>query len=111
MADKEKKEPWRHKVVSGSEHPSHNPPLTVVAEASEEAAKREEDSVNAIREKEQIKTPEAAAAKPASEGEEVDLESKTVPELKEIAALKGVEIGWDDKKSDIIKAIQKGNRK
>jgi Phage major capsid protein E len=39
-----------------------------------------------------------------------DLRSKTVDELKEIAASEGVELAHDDRKADIIKAIEK-NRK
>jgi len=45
------KESWRHKLVSGSKHPDHKPPVTVIAEASDEAKEKYEDSINAEREK------------------------------------------------------------
>jgi len=45
------KEKWRHKVTSGSAHPDNKPPVTIVAKASDEAAKKYEDSINAEREK------------------------------------------------------------
>jgi hypothetical protein len=45
------KEKWRHKVISGSAHPDHKPPVTIIAQASPEAAKRQEDAINAEREK------------------------------------------------------------
>lgn len=48
------KEPWRHKATTGKSHPDHNPPLTIVAEPSDENKKKYEDSINAEREKEHV---------------------------------------------------------
>ena len=45
------KEPWRFKLVSGKAHPDNKPPVTIIAEASDEAKKKYEDSINAEREK------------------------------------------------------------
>jgi hypothetical protein len=51
-AAKNKAEPWRHKVVHGKAHPDNNPPLQIVAKASDEAVQREEQSADAVRQKE-----------------------------------------------------------
>lgn len=45
------KEPWRFKLISGSEHPDNKPPVTIIAEASDEAKEKYEASINAEREK------------------------------------------------------------
>jgi hypothetical protein len=51
-AKKEKGQEWKHEHVSGSKHPDHNPPLQIVAEASDEAAEKETQALDAIRQKE-----------------------------------------------------------
>jgi Rho termination factor, N-terminal domain len=48
-------------------------------------------------------------AKPG-EGEQVDYESKTVPELKDLAAERGVDVPYDARKDEIIKALKKADK-
>jgi hypothetical protein len=54
------------------------------------------------------KTAQPKKGESPSEASEEDLEEHTVPELKEIAEKKGIQIPWDANKHDIIKAIKKG---
>lgn len=49
---KSKGEEWKHDHVSGSAHPDNNPPLQRVAEASDEAALKETQALDAMRQKE-----------------------------------------------------------
>jgi len=61
-----------------------------------------------IAKKGEEKKTQPTEGKSPSEASEEDLEEHTVPELKEIAEKKGIQIPWDANKSDIIKAIKKG---
>jgi Rho termination factor, N-terminal domain len=47
---------------------------------------------------------------PGTESEDVDYETKTVPELKELAAQRGVEVPYDARKDEIIKALKKSDK-
>jgi hypothetical protein len=74
---------------------------------------RERDLVESLPENIAKKQAEGKTAQPKegespSEASEEDLEEHTVPELKEIAEKKGIQIPWDANKHDIIKAIKKG---
>jgi hypothetical protein len=114
MADeKSEEQPWTYTHVHGGDHPDHKDPLTIVAEASDEAIEKEEAARNAAyanaKEKESSPAgatpPEGQAAAAASQS---NLDEKTVAELKEIAAEKGIHIPSDANKAEIIKAIKKG---
>jgi hypothetical protein len=107
MEEKNDKQPWHYKVVSGKEHPDNKPPVTIVSEASDEDAEKEEAAVNAAREKNHPAAVIKVVAEKKAAAVEENLDDKTVPELKEIAAAKGVHVNWDDTKADIIKAIKK----
>src|SRR4029077_11253696 len=48
-----------------------------------------------------------ADSKQATAKQQVDYESQTVPELRELAKERGVEIGWDARKDEIIEALEK----
>ena len=103
-------QPWTYTHVHGSEHPSNNPPLTIVSEASEEAIAKEEATMNAAYAKEHAAGPPGIEqqAEPKAAAAQQNLDDMTVAELKEVAAQKGVHVNWDDNKADIIKAIKKG---
>lgn len=121
MADKEGKmegEEAAWKYEHPTEHPDNNPPVTVVAVPSEEAVADYERSVNAALEKGQpkdnlvpLEVPGGPAHKPAPKGEPVDYESKTVVELRELAKERNVEVSWDARKDEIIKALEKQDKK
>jgi hypothetical protein len=51
-AKKEKGQEWKHEHVSGKAHPDNNPPLQIVAQASDEAAAKETQALDAVRQKE-----------------------------------------------------------
>jgi hypothetical protein len=51
-AKKEKGQEWKHDHVSGKAHPDNNPPLQIVAQASDEAAEKETQALDAVRQKE-----------------------------------------------------------
>jgi hypothetical protein len=63
---------------------------------------------NIAKKQKEGKTAKPTEGEPSSEASEQDLEEHTVPELKEIAEKKGIQIPWDANKHDIIKAIKKG---
>jgi hypothetical protein len=112
-------QPWVYEHPS--DHPDNKPPVTVVAEDTEEAVKEYETKVNAELEKSRAKpedtTPVLEPLKvqlvdPEKDREKAkeatDYEAHTVPELKEMAADKGISIPYDANKADIIKALKKG---
>ena len=43
--------------------------------------------------------------------EKVDYEAKTVPELRELAKERNVEISWDARKDEIVSALEKQDKK
>lgn len=47
---------------------------------------------------------------PGTESEDVDYEEKTVPELKELANERGVDVPYDARKDEIIKALKKADK-
>jgi hypothetical protein len=104
--------PWVYEHPT--EHPDNNPPVTIVAVPSEEAVADYERSINAALEKEAPKAeliplggvPGGPQTKPAE-----DYEGKTVADLKELAAKRGVEVSWDARKDEIIKALEKHDKK
>lgn len=46
-----------------------------------------------------------------TETEKQDYESMTVPELKELAKERGVDVGWDARKDEIVTALEKHDKK
>jgi len=95
------------------DHPDNKPPMTIVATPSEEATKAYEDSVNAELAKTQpAEAPvQQAQGAPHAAAAKVNYNEKTVHELKELAAERGVEIGYDARKDEIIKALEKQDKK
>jgi hypothetical protein len=117
MAEKEGKmegEEAAWKYEHPTEHPDNKPPVTVVAEPSEEAVADYERSVNAALEKGQPKdnlVPLEVPGGPEHKATpKVDYESKTVVELKDLAKERGVEVSWDARKDEIIKALEKQDK-
>lgn len=53
-AKKAKGDEWKHEHVSGKAHPDNKPPLQIVAQASDEAAEKEAQSLDAVRQKETV---------------------------------------------------------
>jgi hypothetical protein len=131
MAETKEVPAWTYEHPA--DHPDNKPPLTLVAVPSDEDKKQYEDSVNAQIAKYQPETltkeqaavdpfvrvqlvdpPEGSAKKgatePGSKPAKVDYDEKTVAELKELAAERGVEIHWDARKDEIIKALEKQDK-
>jgi hypothetical protein len=107
MANEQPEErPYTYTHVHGADHPDNKEPLTLVAEASDEAVEKEEAAMNALYAAEHP-TP-LPGTEEAPKAEQQSLDDKTVAELKEIAAEKGIHIPSDANKADIIKAIKKG---
>lgn len=116
MANKDEKKDKLPPVVHGKAHPDHGKFNVIVAEASDEAVKKEQETMQAAIDREKGNAPDwrdlpDAKGKTARTGEttdaDVDYESKTVPELKELAAQRGVDVPADAVKADIIKALKK----
>ena len=129
MAEKSAEETPDWTYEHPGDHPDNKPPLTMVAVPTDEEKKKYEDAVNAELAKGQ---PEAASQQnlpepvvrvelvdpkaSAKEGErgaqaaKVNYDEKTVAELKELAAHRNVEIPWDARKDEIIKALEKQDK-
>jgi flavoprotein len=115
MAEAKEVPDWTYEHPA--DHPDNKPPVTAVAVPSEEAVAQYEAAVNAELAKGQpdtlTKEEEArakAAGGPAAVAP-VDYESKTVAELKETAAEKGIDLPWDARKDEIVKALEKHDKK
>jgi hypothetical protein len=89
---------------------SNNPPTLGTQSLGlnmEQRAQLTGKTVEQLREEDQA---EAKKGKPGEPGEEVDYEGKTVPELKELAAERGVDVPYDARKDEIIKALKKADK-
>ena|ERR1044071_4421084 len=115
---KEEKDPV---IVHGKSHPDHGKFNVVVAEASDEAIKKEQETIKAARDKQNppdwrdLKDGEGKTYWDKQSGEaastSADYESQTVPELTELAAKRGVTVPAGALKADIIKALEKNDKK
>jgi hypothetical protein len=73
----------------------------------EEAQAQLDKEAEEERERMQGKVP---GTEPGTESQDVDYESKTVPELKDLAAERGVDVPYDARKDEIIKALKKADK-
>lgn len=114
----EKARQYKHET----NHPDNKEPVTRVAESSDEQVKKYEDQVNAAYEKDsKPEWAELPGGKPADaqgnptesdeDKEDAQLENKTVPELREMAAERDVEVSSDMRKDELVKALRKGSKK
>jgi hypothetical protein len=106
-----------------SDHPDNKPPVTIVAVPSDEAKADYEKRMNMAIEAgqpESLTKVQDMSAPPIKvqlvDGDKdkataTNYDEQTVAELKEVAANKGVEVKWDDTKADIIKALEKHDKK
>lgn len=95
-----------------AEHPDNNPPVTTVAVPSDEAKEDYERSINAALLKAQPKPDTEDVLKPLkkTKTEPVDYEGHTVDELKEMAKERGLDVAWDTRKAELVKALEKQDK-
>jgi hypothetical protein len=108
-----------------ADHPDNKPPVTAVAVPSDEEKEKYEESINAQIKKAlpsdeglqplkepvvrvQLVDPDKEAA---AKSEKVDYDAKTVDELKELARERGIDVAWDARKADLVKALEKHDKK
>jgi hypothetical protein len=106
-----------------TDHPDNKPPVTIVAVPSDEAKADYEERMNMALKaaqpieptleplKEPFKVQLVDPDKEKDKATATNYDEQTVAELKEVAAEKGVEVKWDDTKADIIKALEKHDKK
>jgi hypothetical protein len=122
--DKMEGEDAAWKYEHPTDHPDNKPPVTLVAVPSDEEVEKYEASINAELAKGQPDVnlvPQALEPPPVKvqlvdgkesnkDKEPIDYEAHTVDELKEIAHKRGIDVAWDARKADLVKALEKHDK-